>query len=134
MLEAYSINLSADAESAVPLNNIAIDKGCTAKLVAPATIQLNKAGIYMVSCDASFIPTAAGTVGVQLRKNGQPLPQAQSTETGAEDTISSLSFYTLVQVSQNNNQCCNTNPTLLQVVNLSAGTFNNINVCVTKIC
>ena len=26
MLEAYSINLSADAESAVPLNNIAIDK------------------------------------------------------------------------------------------------------------
>ena len=88
----------------------------------------------MVSCDASFIPTAAGTVGVHLRKNGQPLPQAQSTETGAEDTISSLSFYTLVQVSQNNNQCCNTNPTLLQVVNLSAGTFNSINVCVTKIC
>lgn len=134
MLEAYSVNVDVAANSAVPLNNVTIDKGCTVKLVAPATIQLNKAGVYMVSCDASFTPTAAGTVGIQLRKDGVLQPQAQSSETGVIGSINNFNFVTLVQVSQNNTSCCNTSPTLLQFVNIAAGTYNNINVCVTKIC
>lgn len=88
----------------------------------------------MVSCDASFTPTAAGTVGIQLQKNNVAQPQAQSTETGIANSINSLSFFTLVQVPQNNTPCCASSPTTLQILSLADGTFNNINVCITKIC
>ena len=63
MLQVYSNNLTFVDEAAIPLNNVAIQKGCTAVLGAPATIELNKAGVYMVSCD---VAATAGTGTVQM--------------------------------------------------------------------
>ena len=125
MLEIYSLNLEVEAETAIPLNNVSIQKGCTAVSSAPATIALNKAGVYMVSVNASTTDTAT----IQLYKDGIPQPQAQNTG-GA------VSFTTLVQVPTSNTNCCNTSPTFLQVFNAgdTAVTFDNVNVCVTKIC
>lgn len=134
MLEAYSVNVAATANTAVALNNITIEKGCTAKLVSPTTIQLNKSGVYMVACDASFTPAAEGIVGIELQKNNVIQPQAQSTATGAVDTTTNLNFTTLVQVTHDNTSCCTSSPTTLQIISLADGTFDSINVCITKIC
>lgn len=124
MLEAYSQNITVTALGNVPFNNVTVEKGCTAKLSAPSTIELNKCGVYMVAVDASA--TASNTL--QLYKDGVALPQAQSTG-------SSLGFVTLVQVNTNNCNCnCCTSPVTLRVVATSAGTLTNANVCVTKIC
>ena len=69
MIELYSLNVEVPQNGSIPLNNISIAKGTTAVHSAPATVQLNKKGIYMVSFNGSITPTAAGTVSVQLAKD-----------------------------------------------------------------
>ena len=127
MLEVYSRNLTFVDQSAIPLNNIAIKKGCTAVLAAPATIELNKAGIYMVSCD---VAATAGSGTVQLYKDGVAQPFAKAiidADTG--------SFTALVQVPQDNSCCCLTSPTTLQFIyDETAATTGDINVVITKVC
>ena len=134
MLEAYSTNITVNEGEAIPFNNLVIKKGCTAELSAPATIQFNKAGVYMVSCNASVEPAAAGEVSIQLRKNGILQPQAISTETGEVDSITDLGFTTLVQVKEDNTCNCCTSPTTIQIVNGAEASFTIANIVVTKIC
>lgn len=128
MLQAYSNNITFADNAAVPLNNIAIQKGCTAVLGAPATIELNKAGVYMVSCD---VAATAGTGTLQMYKNGVAQPFAKAII----DTDSG-SFTSLVQVPENNSRCCCiSSPTTLQFIyDATAATTGDINVVVTKVC
>lgn len=135
MIEAYSVNVQTSENSAIPFNNVSIQKGCSVVLSAPSTFQLNKCGIYMVSLDGSFDPDSAGLIKVQLYKNGVAQPQAVSQETGVVDSVSSLGFKTLVQVKENNSNCPCAAPTLVQIMNDGvSGNYNNVNVCITKIC
>lgn len=123
MLQAYSLNEAVAAGNAIPFRNQTIKKGCTAELAGVGVIQLNRCGVYMIECDASS--TAAATM--QLYKDGVALPQAQSTGT-------SPSFTTLVQVAENNSVCCPcSSPTLLRVVSVTASTYTNANIVVTKV-
>lgn len=122
MLEIYSTNIDVVADSAIPFQNVALKKGCTAELSGTNTIELNKCGVYMVSCDAS----ASAETTIQLYKDGIPQAQAQSTGTD-------LSFTTLVQVNDNNSCCACASPTSLQIYSDMAATFTNINVVITKI-
>ena len=128
MLQAYSRNLTFVDGAAVPLNNVLIQKGNTAVLAAPASIELNKAGVYMVSCD---VAATAGTGTIQMYKDGVAQPFAKAII----DTDSG-SFITLVQVPHNNcNCCCVSSPTTLQFIyDETAATTADINVVVTKIC
>lgn len=124
MLEAYSLNQAVAADAAIPFNNVSVKKGCTAELSGVSSIELNKAGVYMVAFDG----VASADTTVQLSKDGVLQPQAQSTGTA-------LSFVTLVQVDRNNNgNCCCSSPVTLRIMNTTAGTFTNCNVCVTKVC
>ena len=123
MIEAYSINKEVTANSAIPFDNIVVKKGCTAELSAPATIQLNKCGIYMVSLDG----TASAATTLQLYKDGIAQPQAQSTGTQP-------SFVTLIQVDKNNSGCCCASPTNIQIISDTAVTLSNVNLVVTKVC
>lgn len=124
MLEVYSTNVDVAQNGELPFNNVSIKKGCNVIDSAPATIQINKCGVYDVSVDAS----SSVDTTIELLRNGVAQPQAQSSGT-------SLHFRTLVQVPTNNTACCCTSPTLLQVINTgAAATFTDINVCVTKVC
>lgn len=123
MLEAYSSNIAVTADSAIPFNSVSIEKGCTARLTSPTTIELNKCGVYMVECDVS---TATATT-IQLSKDGVLQPQAISTGT-------SPSFTTLVQVDKNNSCCACSSPVVLRVINTVAGTLTDANIVVTKLC
>ena len=123
MLEAYSINIAVAADSLVPFNSVSVEKGCTAKLTSPTSIELNKCGVYMVSVDA----TAAASTTLQLSKDGTAQPQSQSTGT-------TPSFVTLVQVPTNNSCCVCSSPVTIQVLNSTATTLDNVNICVTKVC
>lgn len=135
MLELYSLNVTVDQNGSIPFNNIGLAKGMSAVLSAPATIQFNRSGIYMVSVDASIEPAAAGDVSIQLAKNGVLDQSAFSIATGAAGQTTTLGFTTLIQVRENNTCCCNTSPTTVQLVNTGqAGTFPIVNMVVTKIC
>ena len=124
MLEAYSLNVTVATNSVIPFNSVTLKKGCTAELLGNGTIQLNKCGVYMVECDAS----ASASTTIQLFKDSVAQPQAQSTG-------SSLSFTTLVQVTENNSTCPCSAPTLLQVKNTgtASATFTDANIVITKI-
>ena len=125
MLEAYSLNVTAAASSPFALNNVTIQKGCTATLNGVGTIQLNKCGVYMIAVNGS----AAAASTIQLTRNGVLQPQAQSTGT-------SPAFTTLVQVPTSNSNCCCSSPTVVQVLNPmdAAETLTSLNVVVTKVC
>ena len=136
MLQVYSSNLTVDANAVFPFNNVVIDKGCGENLSAPATIQLNKQGIYLVEMDGFATPDAATEVSIQLVVNGVPQPQAITTFVPAAVTDTrTFGFKTFVRVLQNNCQCnCLTAPTTLQFVNGdTALTDAHINVVVTQI-
>lgn len=122
MLEAYSVNAEVAATSPVPFNNVTLKKGCTVTLSGPATIELNKCGVYMVSFDGA----AGAETTVQMYKDGVAQPQAQSVGVA-------LGFTTLVQVPNNNCGCPCSSPTTLQFMNETATTFDNVNVVITKI-
>ena len=136
MLQAYSTDLAVAANAAFPFNNATLDKGCAEKLTAPATIELDKRGLYLVEVDGFATPAAATLVTVQLYVNGVAQPQAISSFTGVAATADTFGFKTLVQVNENNCNCnCYTSPTVLQVRNGdTALTAAHINAVVTKIC
>lgn len=136
MLQAYSSDLAVAANAAFPFNNVIIDKGCAEKLSAPATIELDKRGVYLIEVDGFATPAAATLVTAQLYVNGVAQPQAISSFTGVAATVDTFGFKTLVQVSENNCNCnCYSSPTVLQIRNGdTALTDAHINCVVTKIC
>lgn len=123
MLEVYSQNVTVDVDSAVPLNNVTLKKGCSTDLAGAATVALNKCGIYRVVVTAS---SAAATT-IQLYKNG--VAQAQAQATGTNPTID-----TFVQVEENNGCRPCQGFTGIQIMNTgaAAATFTNFNVTVER--
>lgn len=124
MLEAYSMNVEVDTDTAIPFNGISLNKGYNEILSSPTTIELNTKGVYLISVDGSL----ATETSIQLFKDGVAQEQAQSTGTNP-------GFVTLVQVGRNNCGCCCTSPITIQVKNIgsASATFTDINVVVTKL-
>lgn len=135
MLQAYSSDLDIAANAAFPFNNVTLDKGCGETLSAPASIQLNQRGVYLVEVDGFATPAAETLVSAQLYVNGVAQPQAISSFTGVAATADTFGFKTFVQVAENNCPCnCVSSPTVLQVINgITALTDAHINIVVTKI-
>lgn len=135
MLQAYSSNLEVAANAAFPFNNVTVDKGCSDNLSAPASIQLNKRGVYLIEVDGFATPAAATLVSIQLYVNGVAQPQAISSFVGTATVTDTFSFKTFVQVTENNCNCnCTSSPTVLQIINGTTDlTDAHINIVVTKI-
>lgn len=136
MLQVYSNNLSLEADQVFPFNNVVIDKGCAETLSAPATIQLNQRGVYLVEVDGFATPDATTEVTVQLYVNGVAQPQAKSSFMGTAVTATNVfGFKTFVRVTENNCNCnCLASPTILQIMNLETSISDaHINVVITKI-
>ena len=136
MLQVYSDNLAVEANTAFPFNNAVVDKGCGETLSAPATVQLNKRGVYLVEVDGFATPDAATAVTVQLYVNGVAQPQAISSFTPASITDTrTFGFKTFVRVMENNCPCnCLTSPTTIQCMNgATAVSDAHINMVITQI-
>lgn len=136
MLQVYSSDLAVAANTVFPFNNVVMDKGCAEQLSAPATIQLNKQGVYLVEMDGFATPDAATEVSVQLVVNGVAQPQAITSFVPAAITDArTFGFKTFVRVLQSNCQCnCLTSPTTLQFINGDTAISDaHINVVITKI-
>ena len=137
MLQVYSDNLTVDANTVFPFNNVVVDKGCAEALSAPATIQLNQRGVYLVHYDGFATATVGGTISTQLYVNGTAQPAAISEYEAADVAAAgSLQFETCVQVPNNNCNCNMTSsPTTLQFINNGIAIEDaHINIVVTKLC
>lgn len=154
MIETYSKNIDVTESTAIPLNTIALMKGCTATKSGTTSIQLQRAGIYEVNVSATAklqalasAPTSTtdstaaqatepNVIAIQLYKDNVTQPQAYSAVTASDTTsLHPLSFTTLIQVPTNNCQCCCSSPVTIDIVNQGAdATYDTIDVVVTKIC
>jgi len=136
MLQIYSNNLEVAANTAIPFNNIVMDKGCGESLSAPATVQLNKQGVYLIELDGYATPDAATAVTIQLYVNGVAQPQAITSFVPATVTDTrTFGFKTFVRVLENNCNCnVLTGPTTLQFINGDTALSElHINAVITKI-
>lgn len=139
MIELYSNNVVALADTAIPLESVSIKKGCSVINSGTRSIQFNKAGIYNIEVNASMLSTTAtsGELSIQIMQNGVLAPDAVSSETVTNTTgVHALGFSKLIQVpNDNNNCCCKTAPTIVNIINAGVdATIENINVVITKIC
>lgn len=137
MLQLYSDGLTVAAGAAIPLNNITYAKGASATHNAPATISLNKRGVYLIQVDAYGSVADAGEFGVQIVVNGVPRLDAINEATVAVGDLASVKTQCLVTVAQTDCPCnCVSAPTIVQIVNPSDvdATQGHYNVIVTKLC
>jgi hypothetical protein len=137
MLQAYSSNLEVAANAPYPFNNVVLQKGCGARLSGPATIELDKRGVYLVEVDGFATPDAVTAVTTQLYVNGVAQPQAISTFVPAAVTDTrTYGFKTFVRVAQNNCNCnCFSAPTTIQLMNGDTAVSDaHANICITQIC
>ena len=70
MLDIYSNNVTVAEQSPIPFNSTNVDKGNGITRHGTVTIQFNKCGVYKVDFHATAVAGTAGTITVQLRKNG----------------------------------------------------------------
>lgn len=136
-LSAYTNSVqSVIAQGSVLFNNNDVLTGCSISHAAgSSTIQLNKAGLYLIefNADASTTATSGGTITLQLFKNGVIVPGAESTSTATSNTaVNTLSFSKVIQVLNSCN--CVNNQTNITVVNTnSAISMSNANIVVVKL-
>lgn len=119
----------ADPATIIALQgDVVVDSGCSLKLNA-SNVQILKSGLYHISADVTYTPTAAGEAVVQLYRDGIAMPCAISAETVAADTIYTTHIETDILV----NVCCINQPSITVRIGGVAGTVNHICAGVLKL-
>ncbi len=112
----------------VPLGTIVRRYGCNCNLNGNG-ITINGQGYYDVDVSVEAVPDAAGTVTVQLLKDGVAVPGATAAATVAAvaNTVT-LAFPATVRLG-----CCSTGSVLTLLLTGAASTVNNVAARVEKI-
>lgn len=112
----------------IPLGTIVRRYGCNCNLNGNG-VSINGSGYYDADVSVTAVPAAAGTVTVQLLKDGVAIPGATASATvAAADTAVTLAFPASVRLG-----CCSTGSVLTLLLTGAASTVNNAAVRVEKI-
>lgn len=138
MIQLYSDGLTVAPGATIPLNSIVYFKGNSATHSAPATIELNQRGVYLVTADSYGAPSEEGEFGIQVVVNGVPRVDAinQMTVSAAGD-IGTASTHCIVTVAQSDCPCnCTSSPTTVSLINPTTVEAEDAhyNVIVSKLC
>lgn len=123
-VRAYNNAAQPFTAALTPLNLLGtpvVDSGCSLTL-NPASIQINKSGLYHLSADVTYTATEAGTAVVQLYKDGIALPCAINQNTVAADSTYTVHIETDICV----NTCCVNHPAITLDISGVTGTVNHI--------
>lgn len=114
--------------SIISLGSVLRRFGCNCRLSGNA-IEITGEGYYMVDCNVSVAPTAAGNVTVALYNNGAQIPGAiaYGSVASAEDSITLPIETTIRQAC-----CCDSADNLTCVLIEGAGVVQNISLRVKK--
>ena len=112
----------------IPLGTIVRRYGCNCNLNGNG-IAINGQGYYDVDVSVEAVPDAAGTVTVQLLKDGVAVPGATAAATvAAAADVVTLAFPATVRLG-----CCSTGSVLTLLLTSAASTVNNVAARVEKI-
>lgn len=105
-----------------------VESGCSLRL-DDASIRVLRSGLYHISADVTFTPTAAGVAIIQFYKDGVALPCAI-----AQHTVADGSVYTLhIETDLCLNTCCVSCPIITLNVSGVTGTVNHTCVGAVKL-
>lgn len=105
-----------------------VKSGCSLTLNT-ASIRVNKSGLYHLSADVTYTPTAAGVVIIQFYKDGVALPCAIAQQTVAIGTVYTSHIETdLCLVT-----CCVSHPNITLNISGVTGTVNHTCVGMVKL-
>lgn len=104
------------------------DTGCSIDTVAGG-FQINSSGLYRVSYDVTFTPSAAGVAVLQGFKDTATLPCLNTQETVAAGSVYTLHGETTIYIQV----CCNGNPTISATIGGVAGTISHVCASVVKL-
>lgn len=105
-----------------------VESGCSLRLNT-ANVRINKSGLYHLSADITYTPTAAGVVIAQLYKDGVALPCAISQQTVVAGNVYTTHIETDLEVIT----CCVNRPLITLNISGVAGTVNHTCVGVIKL-
>lgn len=132
MIQSYGTNQTVTSNSAITFPTDHVRTGIVVtKSSDGGTFYLNRPGIYMLSFDATGLPTADGDVSAQVKVNGVDIvPAKGSIFTGAGET-GEISINTLIMVDR---VCACAGGKPVQVVYTgAAGVLATANIVITKI-
>lgn len=130
-IRAYNNSPQAFTAALTPLNiegTPVVKSGCSLSLNM-ASIRVNRSGLYHLSADVTYTPTAAGVAIIQLYKDGVALPCAISQQTVTADTIYTSHIETDLCI----NTCCVNHPLITLDISGVAGTVNHTCVGMVKL-
>lgn len=105
-----------------------VDSGCSLRL-DDASIRVNKSGLYHLSADVTYTPTAAGVVILQLYKDWVALPCAI-----AQQTVTAGDVYTShIETDLCLTTCCVNHPLITLDISGVTGTVNHTCVGAVKL-
>jgi len=108
--------------------NSVVQSGCSLTLNT-ASIRVNKSGLYHLSADVTYTPTAAGVAIIQLYKDGVALPCAISQRTVTAGTVYTDHIETDLCLTT----CCVNRPLITLDISGVAGTVNHTCVGMVKL-
>ena len=130
-IRAYNNMDQAFTAALTPLNlegTPVVQSGCSLTLNT-TSIRVNKSGLYHLSADVTYTPTAAGVATIQFYKDGVALPCAIS-----QHTVVAESVYTdHIETDLCLNTCCVNRPLITLDISGVAGTVNHTCVGAVKL-
>lgn len=123
-VRVYNNSDQAFTAALTPLNlegTPVVNNGCSLTLNTD-NIRVNRSGLYHLSADVTYTPTAAGVAIIQLYKDGMALPCAI-----AQQTVTAGTVYTdHIETDLCLNTCCVNRPLITLNISGVAGTVNHI--------
>ena len=121
---AYNDTSQAFAATGAPINVLGVlntDTGCSVDTVTGG-FRINASGLYRVSYDVTFTPSAAGVAVLQGLKDTATLPCLNAQATVAAGSVYTLHAETTIYVPV----CCNGAPTISATLGGVAGTVSHV--------
>lgn len=130
-IRAYNNMDQAFTAALTPLNlkgTPVVQSGCSLTLNT-ASIRVNRSGLYHLSADVTYTPTAAGVVIIQLYKDGVALPCAIAQQTVTAGTVYTDHIETDLCI----NTCCVNRPLITLDISGVDGAVNHTCVGMVKL-
>lgn len=105
-----------------------VNSGCSLTLNT-GSIRVNKSGLYHLSADITYTPTAAGVAIIQFNRDGVVLPCAVSQHTVVAGSVYTDHIETDLQI----NTCCVNRPLITLSISGVAGAVNHTCVGTVKL-
>lgn len=121
-LYTVNTNVSANANGMIPLGTVSRRFGCCLAMEGDSIVCKGR-GYYDFSASVTLIPSAAGIIGIQLVRDGVPVPGANAYGSGTADAPLNLSICALTREMQ---QCSSSTLGLMLESATADATIQNV--------